>query len=537
MIGIGKAFTGLFVSLIAIVTAWSLLHLGAEPASTFKTTDLIVSNTSQLQGPTTVADFRGTQIAPTGITGATNNWAPTGLSTATSIYVTSSSGQILLNGLTGGTNGRRLIIYNADAAQDLVIRNENTGSTAANRFVTGFGDDVTLRGGNFDSVTLEYATIGGNSRWRLVAINTFSPPGMAFLGPISSTSTGSFGGALNMNSHLINNVTDPSAAQDAATKNYVDTHTTAATTSLGNGQFGDGLDGAQTFDGTSVVLGITPSSNTYTLTRDIFLTNATVNTGVKIITNGWRIFGTGTLTLSGTGNINDDATSGVANAAGTGGGGGSTKIYLAGTNGGAGGNGAVGGSAGGSSTSGLPRYCVTHGTSAVGTDGASLGMGGGGGDAASNVTGTSGDITVIAPPMQSTIYELTMGHMQSTSNSSQFTCGSGGGGGGSNGTTGKGGGGGGAGGTVFVAFRVLAGSGTITSKGGNGGDGTAGNASHTGGGGGGGGGIVIAIYNTNGGVTFSVAGGTKGAPTGTGTTAGNGAAGALFRFNLSGDGT
>ncbi len=39
---------------------------------------------------------------------------------------------------------------------------------------------------------------------------------------LSTSGTGSLGGALNMNSHKINNVTDPSSAQDAATKNYVD---------------------------------------------------------------------------------------------------------------------------------------------------------------------------------------------------------------------------------------------------------------------------------------------------------------------------
>lgn len=43
-----------------------------------------------------------------------------------------------------------------------------------------------------------------------------------------------------------------------------------------------------------------PAANVYTMTRDIYLTDCTINSGVFINTAGYRIFGTGTLTNNGT---------------------------------------------------------------------------------------------------------------------------------------------------------------------------------------------------------------------------------------------
>jgi hypothetical protein len=45
---------------------------------------------------------------------------------------------------------------------------------------------------------------------------------------------------------------------------------------LETGMFGDGSDGAQTFDGTSTVLGITPSGGAYTLNRSIFCSSIAI---------------------------------------------------------------------------------------------------------------------------------------------------------------------------------------------------------------------------------------------------------------------
>jgi hypothetical protein len=54
--------------------------------------------------------------------------------------------------------------------------------------------------------------------------------------------------------------------------------------------YGNGSDGDLTFDGTSSVLSIVPVLSTYTLTRDIYAVNMIINSNVKVITNGYRVF-------------------------------------------------------------------------------------------------------------------------------------------------------------------------------------------------------------------------------------------------------
>lgn len=61
--------------------------------------------------------------------------------------------------------------------------------------------------------------------------------------------------------------------------------------------YGTGNDGSVTLDGSTIVIGITPSTNVYTMTRDVYFYNLTINAGVRLNPNGYRIFVKNTLTF------------------------------------------------------------------------------------------------------------------------------------------------------------------------------------------------------------------------------------------------
>lgn len=59
--------------------------------------------------------------------------------------------------------------------------------------------------------------------------------------------------------------------------------------------YGTGMDGNATLNGSSAVLGMTPSGNVYQMTRDIHFQNLSISSGVRLAPNGYRIFVKGSL--------------------------------------------------------------------------------------------------------------------------------------------------------------------------------------------------------------------------------------------------
>lgn len=64
--------------------------------------------------------------------------------------------------------------------------------------------------------------------------------------------------------------------------------------------YGTGSDGDRTLDGSTTILGMIPVSNVYSMTRDIYFNDLTINSGVRLAPNGYRIFVKNVLNFAGT---------------------------------------------------------------------------------------------------------------------------------------------------------------------------------------------------------------------------------------------
>lgn len=99
-------------------------------------------------------------ISPAQITGNQNDYSPTGLSGASVLRLNSDASRNI-TGLAGGADGRIIAIYNT-GSQNIVLKNADAGSSAANRFA--LQADITLAGG--DGCILLYDST--SSFWRCI---------------------------------------------------------------------------------------------------------------------------------------------------------------------------------------------------------------------------------------------------------------------------------------------------------------------------------------------------------------------------------
>lgn len=103
--------------------------LGVSGAAAF--TGNVTSNAGSI---TTLGQVRYGTISPSLTGGATvNDWPPTGLADAYTIFANCPSGICTITGMVGGANGRKITIYNTGAGE-IDLPNNNGGSIAANRW-------------------------------------------------------------------------------------------------------------------------------------------------------------------------------------------------------------------------------------------------------------------------------------------------------------------------------------------------------------------------------------------------------------------
>ncbi len=103
-------------------------------------------------------------ISPAALAADTHNWNPTGLSTASTIRISSTS-QIVLTGLQGGSDGRIIILHNVGSFT-IEVAALSGSSLAANQFHGG----TTLFAG--DAVMIQYDST--STHWHILS---FVPPG------------------------------------------------------------------------------------------------------------------------------------------------------------------------------------------------------------------------------------------------------------------------------------------------------------------------------------------------------------------------
>lgn len=105
-------------------------------------------------------------LEPEALTADVNDYAPAGITTAAAILL-SSNADWSITGISGGVQGRVLILHNA-GSNTITLKNQDGGSAAGNQF--SMGGDLVLA--SKTSCTLHYYSTAGGSAWGLVGSNS-----------------------------------------------------------------------------------------------------------------------------------------------------------------------------------------------------------------------------------------------------------------------------------------------------------------------------------------------------------------------------
>lgn len=271
-------------------------------------------------------------------------------------------------------------------------------------------------------------------------------------------------------------------------------------------------------------------TGTYTITKESYFNNLTIQDGGVVKPNGCRIYVKNTLTISASGSLNDDGSDSTGSAGGAGANGSVRKNYLLVLS--------TAGGAGGANAAGSNGGTVGQGSGVLNNSG--LGAFGGTGGRPAPGTGTPGNGGTINGATQniwgSWMTGLAVASAAGAGSATSWTGGSGGGGAASSGVSAVGGGGGGGGGMVWLAAKTISNSGRISANGGLGGP--ASGSGNAGSGGGGGGGNIIVITHTPvslAGIIQANGGGTSTTVLGTGTTGSVGNNGPVCIINFGGN--